>query len=1033
MNGDMEREFQNPTSEYRLAPFWFLNRDLRDEELIRQIREMHEKGVDGFILHPRHGLLTPYLSEEWFERIRTCIEMAKKLDMKAYLYDENNWPSGHADGIIVEENPSFRMSGVHLVHRLEIKAGEKVSLKINKMDELIAVVAFPLQDGKIKDFFNGGILLNDFVKDDTFEWEAPSDSDFRVYVFSRKYLASGTFFGPPVDTLNPDAIKRFIELTHKEYAKRFKDEFGSTVWGIFTDEPAMDHNPPEAIPWTSHLPSFFERRFGYSLYKALPALFEDVGPLTPMVRAHFRDTATEAYVSAFFKQIYEFCDKVNLNFVGHVLSEGELYHHTRHQGDFFRGAQYMHFGGVDLLCELTWPQPDTPFGLNNLVGPKFASSAAHLLEKPRVMCEAFGLASQWGISLNTLKWLADWLIALGVNLIMPHAFYYSIQGFRKWECPPDEFYRAPFWKYYKKFADYVARLSYIFSHGNHIADVAVLYPIKSMWASITPQPTKETEKIILGFNKTSEALLRIGFDFDYISEEILQQRALFQRGRIWIMDETCSDVLEEYKVLVLPTLTMLSWETVEVIEDYLAEDGKVIALGSLPHTSFEAGEDSELLNRLSFLFGVEPEEAKLNPEGMEKKIYRKKHEKGEAIFIRGAHDLPQEELEKELFSILREIIEPDILLLEGDKPARDIVALHYMKAERSFYLFVNTSREKSVSFRAELSEGGIPLVWNAENGKLEPFPFKWQEKKGKTILDITLPPNNSLLISLEEELPQELMPKEKNTFSYEESVFLQEKWQFKTAKPNALPLRNWQYEMSSKVTGRDHDTYLHIYKTSFRVEDIPEKARLIMDGGLDEPIWRGSARKHIEVLINGEQVKNWEPDDYLDRFMFSADVSSLLKEGVNEIEIRCVAGLYEPVNLAHPPILIGNFALKRKDEGWVITREPGEARVGECWTTFGYPFYSGIATYSQKIHIGKPEGKNVVVKLEKVGELAGIKVNGELVDVRLWEPFEVDITNFVKEGENLLEIEVANTMQNLIVGEPKPSGLLGKVEVLIRG
>jgi hypothetical protein len=32
-----------------------------------------------------------------------------------------------------------------------------------------------------------------------------------------------------------------------------------------------------------------------------------------------------------------------------------------------------------------------------------------------------------------------------------------------------------------------------------------------------------------------------------------------------------------------------------------------------------------------------------------------------------------------------------------------------------------------------------------------------------------------------------------------------------------------------------------------------------------------------------------------------------------------------------------------------------------------------------------------------------------------------------------LEIEVANTMQNLIVGEPKPSGLLGKVEVLIRG
>ncbi|MGC8843961.1 MAG: glycosyl hydrolase, partial [bacterium] len=556
--------------------------------------------------------------------------------------------------------------------------------------------------------------LNDFVQDDFLRWQAPTSSDYRVYVFSRKYLTSGLFFGSAVDTLNPEAIKRFIELTHQEYAKRFKTEFGSTVWGIFTDEPAMDYNPQEAIPWTANLPSLFERRYGYSLYKALPALFEDVGPLTPMVRAHFRDTATEAYVNAFFKQIYEFCDKVNLNFVGHVLSEGELYYHTRHQGDFFRGAQYMHFGGVDFLCELTWPQKDTPWGLNNLVGPKFASSAAHLLEKPRVMSEAFGLASQWGISLSTLKWLADWQIALGVNLIMPHAFYYSIQGFRKWECPPDEFYRAPFWKYYKKFADYIARLCYIFSGGSHIADVAFLYPIKSMWASINPQPTKETEKIMLGFNKTSEALLRIGFDFDYVSEEILQQRTLFQRGRIWIMDESCSEVLEEYKILLLPTLTMLSWETVEVIEDYLEEGGKVIALGSLPHSSFEAGEDEEILERLSFLFGVKPEEARLNPDGMEKKVYRKKHEKGEAIFIRGAHDLPQEELEEILFSLLKEAIEPDALVLEDGKPARDILTLHYVKAGRSFYFFVNTSRQRSVEFQAELSEGGIPLVWNAE-------------------------------------------------------------------------------------------------------------------------------------------------------------------------------------------------------------------------------------------------------------------------------------------------------------------------------
>lgn len=1031
MNGELEKEFANPPSEYRLAPFWFLNRDLKDEELVRQIKEMHDKGVDGFILHPRHGLLTPYLSEEFFQRIRTCIETAKKLGMKAYLYDENNWPSGNADGIIVQENPAYRMSGLFLANRLDVKAGTKLSAKIDTMDELVAVVAYPLQDGKVVGFPTDGVLLNDFVKDDVLEWDVPETSDYRVYVFSRKFMTSGTFYGPAIDTLNPDAIGRFIELTHKEYAERFKDEFGSTVWGIFTDEPAMDYNPQEAIPWTPRLPSLFEKRNGYSLYKVLPALYEDVGPLTPMVRAHFRDTATEAYVSAFFKQIYDFCDKVNLNFVGHVLSEGELYQHTRHQGDFFRGAQYMHFGGVDFLCELTWPQEGALWGLNNLVGPKFASSAAHLLEKPRVMSEAFGLASQWGISISTLKWLTDWQVALGVNLIMPHAFYYSIQGFRKWECPPDEFYRVPFWKYYRKFADYVARLCYIFSGGSHIADVALLYPIKSMWASINPKPTPETEKIVAGFNNTSEALLRIGFDFDYVSEEILQQRGLFQRGVIWIMDETCSDVLEEYKVLVIPTTTMLSWETVEIIEDYLEEGGRIIALGSLPHTSFEAGEDKELLERLAFLFGVEPEEAKLNPAGMEKKVYRKKHEKGEAVFIKGAHDLPIAELEETLFNILKDLIEPDVLVLEENKPARDIVHLHYLKGERSYYFFVNTSRTRSVTFQATVSEGGIPLVWNAENGKVEPFPFKWREKEGKTILNITLPPNNSLIVSLEDELPKELMPVVKKEPKKEESVVLQEKWQFSTCRPNALPLKSWQYEMVAQVVGRDSDIYLHIYKTSFEVEDVPSQMRMIMDGALNEPVWNASATKHIEILVNGQAVLDWREDDYLDRFMFSADITSLIKQGKNDVEIRCAAGLYEPVNLAHPPILIGSFALKRDGERWVIVKEPGTARVGECWTTFGYPFYSGSAIYSQKIFLPELKGRKVVVRMDKVGELAAIMINGQLVDVRLWEPFEVDITPFVKEGENLLEIEVANTMQNLVVGEPKPSGLIGKVEVLI--
>ena len=49
-------DFKNPSSEYTLIPFWFLN-DRYDAELLRaQLRDFHAKGVNGVVLHPRIGV-----------------------------------------------------------------------------------------------------------------------------------------------------------------------------------------------------------------------------------------------------------------------------------------------------------------------------------------------------------------------------------------------------------------------------------------------------------------------------------------------------------------------------------------------------------------------------------------------------------------------------------------------------------------------------------------------------------------------------------------------------------------------------------------------------------------------------------------------------------------------------------------------------------------------------------------------------------------------------------------------------------------
>ncbi|MCK4325034.1 MAG: hypothetical protein KAW89_10920, partial [Armatimonadetes bacterium] len=553
---NIKRQFAQPDNRFRFAPFWFLNHELTEAETRWQVREMNEHGVGGFILHARHGLITPYLGNEWMDNLAVAIDEAKKLGMKAYLYDENNWPSGPADGQVFHENPQYRMSACYVSEEFDVSS-QKVAREIDTGDELLAAIAVPLEDGQPVGFPENCVNLVDSVEGHTLTWKA--DGDWRIFVFGREWDRRGGFFDGYVDTLNADAIARFIELTHTQYAERFSDEFGATVDGIFTDEPHMSPHRGDSVVWTSNLPGEFEWRSGYSLLPVLPALFCDMGPQTARFRSDYRRTVAHLFATNYMKQLYDFCDEHRLNHIGHLLADGELTSGTRCTGDYFQAAQWLHWGGCDYLGSRTWPQPRTPDSGhpgNNVAAVKFAASTAHLMNKPVVMNECFGLGKQWAIDLRTLKWMGDFVIALGTNLLEPHAFYYSIQGFRKWECPPGEFYQSPFWRYYRVLSDYIGRLSALFRDGQHIADVAFFYPVKSMWAEMDPDQNETTIRLNASFDQLTRLLLKLNYDFDFVSEEMLQQ-ASFGDGQVTINDPD-GQPTESFKVLAMPATTAIS-------------------------------------------------------------------------------------------------------------------------------------------------------------------------------------------------------------------------------------------------------------------------------------------------------------------------------------------------------------------------------------------------------------------------------------------------------------------------------------------
>ena len=95
--------FHNPSSEYRGAPFWAWNCELKEDELLWQLDVMKQMGLGGAHMHVRTGMAIPYLSDEHMGLVKACVEKCREEKMLAWLYDEDRWPSGAAGGIVTKD------------------------------------------------------------------------------------------------------------------------------------------------------------------------------------------------------------------------------------------------------------------------------------------------------------------------------------------------------------------------------------------------------------------------------------------------------------------------------------------------------------------------------------------------------------------------------------------------------------------------------------------------------------------------------------------------------------------------------------------------------------------------------------------------------------------------------------------------------------------------------------------------------------------------------------------------------------------
>ncbi len=484
-----------PTHEFGVMPFWFWNDRLDNAEIIGQIADFESHGVGGFVIHPRIGLPTDlsWMSDALLDHYEVAIREASRRGMKVMLYDEGMYPSGASAGQVVAENPAFAcrcLAAMELEDEREPELGEGETLVCVRR------------------------LAND-------RWIAIVERAARSVIRGLHYEGEGPeeITHPAADILNPAAVAAFVRHVYQRFADRFGSYFGNTVVGIFTDEPSALGRPCErnVKPGTTGIVTEVSRILGYDFMPHVPALWYDDEPDAEEHRAAYSRAIAVRLEETFYAALHDWCEEHGLPLAGHPG-----------QPDAIGCLRFFHIPGQDLVWRSVLPDHPSALAGPESTQAKCSSSAALHARRRRNLnecCGAYGHQLTW----DEMCWLANWCLVRGVNLLVPHAFYYSVRGPRRDERPPDVGPNSPWWQRFPEYAAGCRRLCWLNTDSRHICEIAILGTADHLpW-------------------RTAKACFENQYDFNYLEERDLLERASIDEQGIHIADMCYRVLITEHE------------------------------------------------------------------------------------------------------------------------------------------------------------------------------------------------------------------------------------------------------------------------------------------------------------------------------------------------------------------------------------------------------------------------------------------------------------------------------------------------------
>lgn len=1012
MNEAFWKGFWNPPRICTQSPFWFLNDVVDGDIYVSQVEEMAKKGVLQVMPHPRYGMdRREYLTPHYLEAFERIVEHADVLGMAVNLYDDFNWSSGQCGGRVTAER---HLCALGLAMNCTHVAGDGSDVYFESWTEgfggwaefedvLLIGWAPAVSDTELD--FERMVLSDDWnLKNGRLSIRVPA-GDYIVFVI---YMVRTIHVSPLregnggiINYLSEKPVHEFIRRTHEIYYKRLGKYFGSTIQSIFSDEVG-----PYAcgdFTWSDDFADYFKSKKGYDLIPLLPILYYDGNPIAPKVRCDYWDTLTMAYQEHFMQPIADWCRAHGIASTGHTFEESRLWMIS---GNMYESMRTQMWVGVDSLLGYK------PY---SMIKP--CISVAHTTGRQTVLCEAVGVLGEeigefgsWTCSPRQVKYAYNQLGVAGISLMVPHAFFQSVDN-PKAECPPSFFKDNYYWRYYKDIERLTEIMCYVNRETAHVADLAVFYPIVSWWSlsrggrgrgfpsSISRDQEVDSYRESSMFDELIDGLMRRQLDYDVFDWKALEECSV-RDGQIFLHGEV-------YRALVLPPMSCARTSTLRRLNTLASQGIPLFCQGDfMPAASMEHGEgDEEFLSIVREL----------------------------APHIRRAEN--PDELEQ----LIRSCVVCDITLLEGSKAALD--AAHRRTEELDIYLLSNLRGEES-SFTLRLRVGArygslMDSLARPLNVSLEYYP-------DYVLAHVSLPAEELCYLVLSEE-PLPIGNSPKTEISDKHSPFVED-------------VPGWRY---TPAPGMD---------SNFPYGALPMQELAV-------PVGRTIEQR--ECLENADFFKNWMARDYDDsgwervvlkrqkavyshknsqffRFVIPAGACALRLPFPSEceyalyvngeaiitmLEVQETAPCWLPlIGCENRSGILGvETASMRPDFGLigapVFLMKPFDTQLLP-WSEWGMDWYSGFAVYEKKFYLRGVVRGEMILELGDVRECCEVWVNGQCVGYHIWPPYRMEISRYVKPGENRIRVAVCNLLSNEYswdilgsrgTGRCLPSGLIGPV------